>query len=189
MRTTWLASVLLVGLLVVFRVISATGFMPNFSPLPAVFLCGLIFFRGRSAWLLPVGAWLVTDPLVSLLQGYPVLGVHHIGILAGLAGPIALGLFLRSRPSTAAVLGGSLLAAAAFYFVSNCVSFAADPLYPKTAIGFLQAQWTGPQGFAPTWVFFRNLAAANLLFTAVFVAALRPLALPASSSVPAVRPS
>ncbi|GAA5482615.1 hypothetical protein Hsar01_01838 [Haloferula sargassicola] len=176
MRSTWFASLLLVGLLIVFRVISAFGLLPNFSPLPAVFLCSLIFFRKKSAWLLPVVAWMVTDPLVSLIQGYPLIGFQHLGILAGLSGCVGLGLWLRRHPSRGAVLGGSLLAAAFFYVASNSVAFLFDPLYSKTFHGFVQAQWTGPEGYAPTWLFFRNLAAANFLFTAAFLSALSPAA-------------
>ena len=175
MRSTTIAALLLIALMIPFRVLSAMGFLPNFSPLPALFLCSLVFLRGRQAWLVPLAAWAVTDPLVSLIQGYPVLGAHHAGILAGLAGAIALALWLRKHPRPAIVLGGSLGAALLFYFGSNLVSFAFDPLYPKSLEGFVQAQWTGPAGLGPTWVFLRNLAAANLLFSVLFLLAHRPL--------------
>ncbi|WP_338690298.1 DUF6580 family putative transport protein [Haloferula helveola] len=171
MRASWIAGLLLVGLLIAFRVISAAGFLPNFSPLPALFLCSIIFFRGTRAWLLPVLAWVVTDPLVSIIQGYPVIGPHHVGIAVGLLASVLLGLALRRRPSNANVLLGSMGAAFLFYFVTNLLSFLGDPLYAKNVTGFIQSQWTGPQGFPPTWIFLRNLAAANLLFTGLFLAA------------------
>ncbi len=184
MRRSWIAAALLVALLVVFRLISASGYLPNFSPLPALLLCSLVFFRGAKAWLLPLGAWAITDPLVSLVQGYPLVGGHHLGIALGLVGAIALGYWLRRHTGTMAMLGGSLTAAVLFYFVSNTVSFLFDPLYAKNAVGFVQAQWTGPEGFGPTWLFLRNLAVANLLFTGIFLAARRSWA-PATAATPA----
>ena len=51
------------------------------------------------------------------------------------------------------------------------LSFATLPLYPKSFEGFVQAQWTGPAGFGPTWVFLRNAMAANVLFTALVLVA------------------
>jgi hypothetical protein len=162
---------LLVVLLIAFRLITASGYLPNFSPLPSLLLCSLIFFRGKAAWLLPVGAWVLTDPVVSLLQGYPVIGGHHLSILLGLSGALVLGLALRGRAGNLQVLAGSLASAFLFYFLTNTVSFLSDPLYAKTLDGFVRAQWTGPEGFAPTWVFLRNLLAANLLFSSAFLAA------------------
>ncbi len=173
MRQSWIAALLLVALLVGFRFISAAGTLPNFSPLPALLLCSLVFFRGAKAWLLPLGAWALTDPLVSLVQGYDVVGPHHLSLLVGLSASVGLGLFLRRHPGALPVLGGSLAAAGLFYFLTNTVSFLGDPLYAKNLTGFIQAQWTGPESLGPTWPFLRNLVAANLLFSALFLAARR----------------
>jgi hypothetical protein len=173
MRSSWITGFVLLGLLVAFRCLGAMfpDQLPNFSPLPALFLCSVFFFRGAKAWLLPLGAWLLSDPLVSAIVGWPIFGWHHLGIAIGLGVAAGIGFLSRRRPSTATLLGASLGSALAFYFATNCVSFLSDPLYPKTLTGFVQAQWTGPAGFAPTWVFLRNLAAANLLFTGLFLAA------------------
>ena len=67
------------------------------------------------------------------------------------------------------------MAALAFYFLTNCISFVTLPNYPKTLEGFVQAQWTGPVGYGPTWLFLRNALAANLAFTGLFLVAMRPL--------------
>ncbi len=183
MRHSWIAAALLVVLLIAFRIVSAIGFLPNFSPLPALLLCSLVFLRGARAWLLPLAAWAITDPLVSLVQGYPVIGPHHVGILVGLSASVALGYLLRRDPRNLPVLAGSLASAGLFFLLSNSFSFLFDPLYAKTLTGFIQAQWTGPEGFAPTWVFLRNAGAANLLFTGLFLAARRSW-MPALSTAP-----
>lgn len=196
MRSHWIPSLVIVGLIIAFRCLSAAGSMSdsyanyfaNFSPLPALFLCSIVFLRGKKAWLLPIGAWLITDPVVSLLQGYGFLGWHHLSIALGLAGAAAIGLLLRKSPSNLAVMGGALGSALLFYFTTNMVSFIGDPLYPKTMAGFIQAQWTGPEaaGYSlPTWVFLRNLTAANLLFTGLFLIAQHcwaPSKLPATAT-------
>lgn len=173
----WIPAILMVLLLVGFRVLGSTmpETLPNFQPLPALLLCGMIFLNGTQRWLVPMIAWLVTDPLTSLLQHYPILGWHHLEIALGLAATVAIGLRVRRSPTWLNLLGGAALSALAFYFVTNTVSFFVDPLYPKTLTGFVQAQWTGPDaaGYGPTWLFLRNLLAANLLFTGLFGLAFR----------------
>lgn len=176
MRRIPLSLTILAALLVVFRLLSAAmpETMPNLQPLPALLLCSLVCLDGRSRWLLPLGVWLITDPLVSLLQGSPAFGWHHLALLAGLGATVALAAPLRRRRSAAWLLGGSLAAAVLFYFLTNTVSFLSLPLYQKNLAGFIEAQWSGPAGFGPTWVFLRNSLAANLLFAGLFVLARRP---------------
>jgi hypothetical protein len=169
----WLPALLIVALLAGFRVLGSTfpEVIPNFQPLPAVFLCSLIFLKGAHRWLIPSAAWVITDPIASLVQGYPVFGAHHLAIALGLGLTVGIALWARKNPATITVLLSAVLSAAAFYFLTNLVSFAIDPLYAKTWEGFAQAQWTGPSGFGPTWIFLRNLIAGNLLFTSLFLAA------------------
>ena len=172
--------VILLSLIVIaFRVLGAMfpDTLPNFQPLPALILCSFIFLKGTQRWILPLCLWLLTDPLVSLLQGYPVFGPHHVGILLGLASVVAISRLFKSDSHSGQILLGSLSAAVSFYLLTNTLSFLTLPLYPKTLAGFVQAQWTGPAGFAPTWLFLRNLVGANLLFTVLFLVAIRPLGL------------
>lgn len=157
--------------------------LPNFNPLPALLLCSLVFLKGTQRWAVPLGLWLLTDPLVSLAQGYSVIGWHHLSIVAGLASVVFIALALKGRGLGPLFLG-TAGAALSFYFLTNCFSFLTLPLYPKTLEGFVQAQWTGPVSLGPTWVFLRNLLAANLLFTALFVLSMKaPFALPEPKAV------
>lgn len=176
----WLPAILLVLLLAGFRVLGALfpQELSNWQPLPALLLCSLVFLKGPARWILPLSVWVVTDPIVSAIQGYPLIGWHHIGIAAGLAATVAIGLRLRHRPGYLHVLLGAAGAAVAFYFLSNTVTFLASSLYPKSLDGFVQAQWSGPSGYGPTWVFLRNSLAANILFTAIFLAARQSLPKP-----------
>ena len=82
-----------------------------------------------------------------------------------------------SEAGFALLIGGSLAAALAFHAITNGAAWIGSPLYPKTAEGLWQSLWTGPVGSTiPSWVFLRNMACANMLFTAIFVSAR--LALP-----------
>lgn len=185
----WLPAILIVVLLAGFRLLGAafSQTLPNFQPLLAMLLCGIVFLKGAQRWAVPLAVWLVTDPFASLLQGYPMFGQHHLSILVGVIPTIALALLLARRPTTLRVLGGTLLSALAFYFITNLMSFVGDPLYAKTWEGFVQSQWTGPVGSPfPTWVFLRNAAVANLLFTGLFLLARKSLPQPAAAPAKAL---
>ncbi|MFT4175538.1 MAG: hypothetical protein QM627_02675 [Luteolibacter sp.] len=172
----WLPALLIFTILIVFRVMPLLlpGTLPNFQPLPAIILCSIIFLKGHQRWLLPLLAWIVTDPLTSVLQGYPIFSPKdQIGIVLGVAAIVGIAVTTPKRPI--AVLSSSLLSAIAFYVITNWLSFVFDPLYEKSMTGFIQAQWTGPVGMMPTWIFLRNLIAANLLFSSLFLVARQAL--------------
>jgi len=177
----WLPAILIFSILAAFRVVGSMypTLFPNFQPLPAILLCSIVFLKGHQRWLLPLLVWVLTDPFTSLLQGYPVFSAHTLDILPGIAAIVAIALWNRKHATALPTLASSIMAAAAFYFLTNSVSFALDPLYAKTWQGFVQAQWTGPAGLGPTWIFLRNMVAGNLLFTAAFLLARKSLPSPA----------
>lgn len=176
MQRPWLPALFLLVLLVGFRALGAafSHQLPNFQPLPALFLCSIVFLRGTKAWALPVIAWLVSNPLASALQGYNPFEAGGGVIVAFLALLLtgAMALPFRKSASSPLLLGGGLVAALVFHFVTNAAVWLADPLYAKSAGGLWQALWSGrPTDPMPSWVFLRNLAGANLLFTALFLLA------------------
>lgn len=181
----WLPAILIVVLLAGFRLLAGAfpETLPNFQPLLAILLCGIIFLNGAQRWAVPLLVWVVTDPFTSLMQGYPVVGLHHLSILVGILPTIAIALFLGKKPPVLPVLAGTILSGILFYFLTNLISFVVDPLYLKTWEGFAQAQWTGPVGSMPTWVFLRNGVIGNVLFTSLFLLARKSL--PQASPAPA----
>lgn len=190
MKRAFLPLALLAVLVIAFRLLGAafSETLPNFQPLMALVLCSFVFLKGAQRWILPLAVWAITDPIVSLIQGYPLLGWHHLGIALGIGAVIGFAVLVRRRKSAGTLLLGTVAASLAFYFLSNTVAFLTDPLYPKSFVGFVQAQWTGPVGFGPTWMFLRNTLASNLLFTGLVMAAYslpafapRPLAEPAKA--------
>jgi len=180
----WVPVLILIALLAVFRVLGSafSTTLPNLQPLLALFLCSFIFLDGKQRWIVPGVVWLLTDPVTSALQGYPIFGWHHAAIALGIAATISIAMVIRPKPTAVPVLTGAVASAVVFYFLTNLVSFLGDPLYAKNVGGFIQAQWTGPVGFGPTWVFLRNLLVANTLFTGLFLLARHSL--PSTSKAP-----
>lgn len=178
MQRPWTSALLLLALLVGFRALGAafSHQLPNFQPLPALFLCSIVFLRGTKAWALPVAAWLISNPIASALQGSDPFKDGGGVVIAFLALLLtgAMALPLRKSTSPALLLGGGLITAGVFHLVTNTAVWLADPLYAKSAAGLWQALWSGrgyPIDAMPSWVFLRNLAGANLLFTALFLLA------------------
>jgi hypothetical protein len=173
---SWISFAALLALLITFRLVGAWQGWMNVSPLPALLLMSLVCLQGRDRWLLPLSAWVISDPLLNGLYGQPFVVWDQGGLVLGLASTLVLVPWMKQSFSWTRALSGSAAAALLFYFVTNTISFWGLPdFYERTWAGFYQAQWSGPVGLGPTWVFLRNAVAANLLFTTFFLLALRPL--------------
>lgn len=174
--TTWIPVVAIAAILIAFRVFCSALEIPNCSPIPALFLCSILFLRGRTAWLMPVAAWIISTPFASLLQpGSELIAPVVVAFLTLLAiGAMALP--LRGKAGVPLTLSAAVGSAIFFHVVTGLAAWAADPIYPKTLAGIGQSLWTGPAGAAlPSWAFLRNLAVTNLVFSGLFLLALRPV--------------
>lgn len=161
---------LLIGLLIAFRILGSVlpSTQPNFQPLVALFFCGPLLASGWRGFAIPFGIWAVTYPLA---QG-PVWDFSiFLTTLIALSVTFLLGKRLAQH-GFPALLGGSIIAAIVFHLITNGIAWMGDPTYQKSLTGLWQSLWTGPPNSPlPSWVFLRNLAAANLLFTAIFAGA------------------
>lgn len=165
----YLPVALLIGLLVAFRLfgLAFPEAAPNFQPLAAVFFCGALIATGWRGFLIPLAAWLLSYPVVQSLAEPAVflttLGVFGLVFLLGSR-------FVKA--GVPALLLGSLVSAVLFHILTCGAAWMFSPLYPKSAVGLWQSLWAGPAGSEiPSWIFLRNMAAANLLFTGVFALA------------------
>lgn len=176
-------------LIVAFRIIGSTfpETIPNFQPLAALFFCGAMISKNRLAWAIPLAAWLISYPAPALLQGD--FSYLSPGVLMTTALAFTAVFFLgkaMSGNAMPAILAGSLVAAIVFHVITNGLAWIGSPLYPKNLDGLVQSLWTGPlDSTIPNWVFLRNMAAANLLFTAVFLSARFALPKLSIASAPA----
>ncbi|MEO5716841.1 MAG: DUF6580 family putative transport protein [Luteolibacter sp.] len=167
----YLPLVLVAGLLVAFRALGSAfpETLPNFQPLAAVFFCGALLASGWRGFAIPFAAWAITYPLgVGHLSNDP--SVFATTLLAlGLVFLLGKSLVNKGIPT---LLLGSVASALIFHFVTNTAAWLGDPHYAKTLTGLWQSLWTGPVGSPiASWVFLRNMTAANVLFTGIIVLA------------------
>jgi hypothetical protein len=160
----------------VIRVEVAPEVLPNFSPLMASALCGALFLPGLIGLVMPVAALAISDVLLNLHSGAPLLSSQLLWTLPGYLVAVAIGWSLRGRTGLIPVLGGTLAASVFFYVVTNTGSWSGLSAYPQTFSGWVQALTVGLPGYPPTWTFFRNSLAGDLLFAAFFVVMEQALA-------------
>ena len=160
----------LVILTVAYRVATAYfDVLPNFAPLMALAFCVGVYTTRRIYWLIPLAALLVSDVLLDLHYGEPFFTGYLASSYALYALGAAVGEWVRRRPAWLTLAAGSVLCSVLFFLVTNSVSWWTEPGYAKTAGGWMQALTVGLPGYPPTWVFFRNTVASDLLFIAAFV--------------------
>ena len=143
----------------------------NFAPLAAIALCAAAYLPTKYKFTVPMLALLISDVVLNIHYGFSMLSPFVLSHYVAFAIIGGLGLLLQGRASLKTLLPASLAASLIFYLVTNTVSWGFDPAYAKNLAGFIQAQTTGHPAWAatPTWMFFRNTAASDLLFTALFV--------------------
>lgn len=169
----YLPLILIVGLLVAFRILGSflpANAFPNFQPVAALFFCGALLAPGWRGLAIAAGIWAVTYPLG--MAGPPVESVSiFITTLLAFVATFFIGRALSNR-GLPLLLVGSVLAAIVFHLFTNTAAWLGNPVYEKSLTGLWQSLWAGhPTYPLPNWVFLRNMAAANVLFTGIFVGA------------------
>lgn len=182
------AALILVLSVVLFRLLvpavggAGDAVWANFSPVVALVLCGALFLPRRWALGTSIAMIVASDVLLNLRYGYPPVTAYSV-VLVGVLGVVfATALRVRGRglgrlPMVSgwlATLGMAMAASVFFYLATNTFSFFASSAYPPTLAGWWQCVTIGTPGFPPTYLFFRNALAGDLLFTAMFLLVLRP---------------
>lgn len=109
---------------------------PNFAPVGGLALFGGARFRGWQAYVIPLLAMVVTDPILSHMAGFSayswgtliIYGCFLINVLLGRA-------FLRGTSSPARIGLVTLAGSTQFFLITNFFSWS---LYPHTAAGLLE---------------------------------------------------
>jgi len=170
-------------LMVIFAATRWPGVMPdNFSAVYAVAFCAGVFFPAGLAWWIPLTVLLGTDLYLSLFYYHSgTLDINYLIKACVYIAPnylayavlIWLGKKFSSKASWWRLLCGGMAGAFVFYFITNTVSWLADPLYPKSLAGWIQALTIGTPGWPHTWEFFRNTLISGGLFTGLFAGAIK----------------
>lgn len=156
----------------------------NFSAAYALMFCGGVYLARRTAWWLPLCAMLITDLGLNIfyqLRGWDVWDrttvMYQCFNYVAYVAIILLGKCFKPKHSFAALLGGGLLGALLFYFITNTAAWFFNPFhspeYTKTLMGWLTALTKGTNGWPETWQFFRNTMLSGGLFSSLFVGAMK----------------
>ena len=132
---------------------------PHFSPIAALALFGgATFASRRSAFIVPLGAMLLSD----LVLGFSIITPVVFGSFALIT---CLGFWLRRRRTVWRLAGASIAAAVLFFAVTNFGVWALDGYYPRTLPGLAEC-------YTAAIPFFRNTLWSNLFYSAVMFSTL-----------------
>lgn len=174
------------ALVIIFALSRIPGMMPqNFSAAYALAFCAGVYFVGKMAWWLPLAALVTTDIGLNLYYWlYAGVDVWKLSVLKyqlfnylAYVVLIWLGRHFKPRSSFLSLLGGGVLGALLFYFITNTASWFFNPFqnpeYVKTFSSWLLALTKGTAGWPTTLEFFRNTLLSGGLFTGLFVGAMK----------------
>lgn len=173
------------ALMLVFALSRIPGMLPqNFSAAYALVFCAGVYFSGAMAWWLPLATMVVTDLALNIYYahlGWNIWTLTNLQYLlfnyVAYVAIILLGRRFKPKSSFLSLLGGGVLGAFLFYFITNTASWLLNPFnnpeYTKTLMGWITALTKGTGGWPQTWEFFRNTLLSGGLFTAFFVGAMK----------------
>jgi hypothetical protein len=150
---------------------SGATWLSNFTPLAAIALCSAAYFPKKYKFSVPLVALFISDAVINLRYGAPLLDLQILLRYAALAAVGCIGVLLQNRVSLKTLLPAAVAGSVIFYVITNAFSWLSDPGYVKNWGGLVQALTTGLPGYSatPSWMFFRNSLVSDLLFTLLFV--------------------
>ena len=169
---------LVLALFVVVRVVptyldqSSAEIFANISPLAALALCGGMMLPSRTAFILTFGTFSISDIMLNLKYGQPIINHYSLFLLVFLAAIFTCGYLLRKHRKISVLLVSTIASSFLFYLLLNSVSFFMDPHYTKNITGWFQANTTGVPGYPPAWLFGLRILMGNSIFALVFYFAL-----------------
>ena len=121
---------------------------PNFSPVYALAFCAGVYLPGRLAWWLPPGLLFVTDILLNVHYGAPLVSIWLA--INYVAYACLIGRRFSARNSWLQLLAGRFAGAIMFYFITNTGAWF-NPLpgpypqvpYLRTILGWVQTLTVG----------------------------------------------
>jgi hypothetical protein len=138
----------------------------NFSPVLALFLLSGMHLRGFWSWTTPVCAVLVTDLIINPSYGLSLLEPFMLVTILCYFLVFLLGKSFSGSRSLGRLVGGGILGALLFHFLTCGFAWFINPAYAKSLSGFVQALTVGEPGYAPAYLFLRNTMISTILFTA-----------------------
>lgn len=139
---------------------------PNFTPIGGIALFGGARLKGWQAYVIPLFAMMVTDPILSHLAGYPAYSRATIFIYASFMIYVLLGRTLISEStSPVRIASVSVLGSLQFFLITNLFVWWADTsMYLHTFGGLASC-------YVAALPFYGRTLAADLLYTGVLFGA------------------
>lgn len=136
----------------------------NFSPIGAVALMGGAFIgRKALAFALPLLSLFLSDLVLSqvspIYSGY-LFSTSFLLVYAAFALTVIIGIRISKKLNFLGVLGGSVLAVALFFVLTNFGAWIANPVYPQNVAGLMTAMGAGVP-------FIKNALLSQVLFSSV----------------------
>ena len=142
----------------------------NFSLGYALVFCSGAFPQ-RLPWWAVFGTLLGTDIGLNVFYyDQPPIADYHLVNYLGFGVLYLLGRRLSRHTSVLKHIGGSLLGAVLFYFITNTGAWLENPSYAKSLAEWFRALTTGTNGWPETWTFFRNTLLSSGLFAGLISA-------------------
>lgn len=153
--------------------------LSNFTAVGAMGLFGAAYFRNKIwAFIVPFLAMFLSDLILNNVfyaqyyDGFTLFSPGAIYTYGGFLAIVLIGLALLRKVSSTNVVGASVLAAFAFFLISNFGVWAGGTMYPKTMAG-LGACYTAGLPFLKNTLI-SNLVYAGILF-GVYEMVIRPI--------------
>ena len=159
----------------------------NFSPLGSMSLFAGSRIRGPWAYLVPLIILMISDPLLALLYGYPVIRPMTPFIYAAFLINVFIGRKLLRKPSASRVGVAVLLGSTQFFLLTNLAVWLVEGWYPLTASGLAACYLMALPYYGRTLA--GNLIYAGILFSlhALLPRLLSPAAQPIEQQAAAAR--
>jgi len=135
---------------------------PNFAPIGATALFGGARLKGWSAYLVPLLAMLLTDPILSHMAGYPAYSWGSVVVYSCFLINVFLGRAFLTNTSSPWRIGTVAIAGSLqFFIITNFfVWLGASSLYPHTAAGLGEC-------YIAALPFFERTLLADLFYSGV----------------------
>lgn len=134
---------------------------PNFAPVGGLALFGGARLKGWQAYLIPLLAMLVTDPVMSYLHGAPAYSALTPVIYLSFMLNVLLGrLFLANSSNAAKIAAVALLGSSQFFLLTNFAAWlGAEAFYPRSMAGLTAC-------YAAALPFFARTVLGDLFYSA-----------------------
>jgi hypothetical protein len=137
----------------------------NFAPIGAIALFGGLYLNRRMAFILPIGAMLVSDLFIGFYNWKTMVAVYTSFLLM-----VGIGMLVKKHKRFSTILTGTLLGATLFFLITNAAVWIFGTLYPHTIDGLIASYTMGIP-------FFKNTLAGDVFFTAVLVGSMESIVL------------